>query len=455
MPSHDWLLHRLRGFEHEEAIIWQDERIPYGHLIREIQRWQQVVSDCGIRPGECVAIHGDYTPDVCALLLALYRRACMVVPLSSTPEVHHADFERRANVSARFAFDETGAWSLSRPEAGSLHPLVRQLQQLGAPGLVLFSSGSTGEHKASLLNFDKLTQRFQRATRHGYRTLFFLLLDHIGGINTLLHTLSHGGTLITAPNRRPETICQTIERHRVQLLPTTPTFLNMLLISEAYAAYDLSSLQLVTYGTEPMPASTLRHLAKVFPQVRLKQTYGLSEVGILSPRSQDSGSLWVQVGGEGYETKIVDQTLWIRAETAMLGYLNAPSPFDADGWLNTGDVVEQDGEYLRILGRRSEIINVGGEKVYPAEVESVLLEMENVTDVMVQGRANPVTGQVVMAHVRPEREEDPDALRRRIRRFCKGRLAAYKIPVAIKIHHEPLHNSRFKKSRANPEVSFL
>jgi acyl-CoA synthetase (AMP-forming)/AMP-acid ligase II len=157
------------------------------------------------------------------------------------------------------------------------------------------------------------------------------------------------------------------------------------------------------------------------------------------------------VGGEGYETKIVDQTLWIRAETAMLGYLNAPSPFDADGWLTTGDVIEEHGAYWRILGRRSEIINVGGEKVYPAEVESVLLEMDNVADATVQGQANPVTGQVVVAHLRLEHDEAPDALRRRVRRFCQGRLMAYQIPVAVKIHHEPLHSARFKKSRANLE----
>ena len=79
----------------------------------------------------------------------------------------------------------------------------------------------------------------------------------------------------------------------------------------------------------------------------------------------------------------------------MLGYLNAPSPFDADGWFNTQDAVEQDGEWLRFLGRTSDLINVGGQKVYPAEVESVLLELENVLDVTVRGEPNPIIGQIV------------------------------------------------------------
>jgi len=258
--------------------------------------------------------------------------------------------------------------------------------------------------------------------------------------------------MVTTEARSPDRVCQAIEEYRVQLLPTTPTFLNMLLISEAYKTHDLSSLELITYGTEPMPATTLNHLRWVFPQVRFKQTYGLSEVGILPTKSQDSSSLLVKVGGAGYETKVVDNILWIRSDTAMLGYLNASSPFDAEGWFNTGDVVETHGEYLRILGRQSEIINVGGEKVYPAEVESVLLEMENIRDVTVKGVPNPVTGHMVIAIVCLGQWEDPTVLRKRIRRFCQGRLAPYKIPRLVEISQDELYSERFKKVRVSVEV---
>jgi acyl-CoA synthetase (AMP-forming)/AMP-acid ligase II len=127
-----------------------------------------------------------------------------------------------------------------------------------------------------------------------------------------------------------------------------------------------------------MPPATLQRIHKAIPTAELLQTYGLSEVGILRSKSRSSDSLWLKVGGEGFETKVQDGTLWIRAKSAMLGYLNAPSPFDADGWMNTGDAVEVDGDYLRILGRKSEMINVGGLKVYPAEVEDVLAQMPNV-----------------------------------------------------------------------------
>ena len=126
----------------------------------------------------------------------------------------------------------------------------------------------------------------------------------------------------------------------------------MVLMSEAYARHDLSTLRTVTYGTEPMPESTLRRLHALFPAIQLVQTYGLSEVGILRSKSKSSDSLWVKIGGEGFETRVVNGILEIKARSSMLGYLNAPSPFTADGWFVTGDEVEVDGEYLRIRAEK-------------------------------------------------------------------------------------------------------
>src|SRR5947208_16328713 len=93
---------------------------------------------------------------------------------------------------------------------------------------------------------------------------------------------------------------------------------------------------MVTYGTEVMPESTLERFHRLFPRVRLLQTYGLSEVGILRSQSKSADSLWVKVDGDGFETRVVDGLLQIRARSAMLGYLNAPTPFTADGCLTTG-----------------------------------------------------------------------------------------------------------------------
>jgi acyl-CoA synthetase (AMP-forming)/AMP-acid ligase II len=144
----------------------------------------------------------------------------------------------------------------------------------------------------------------------------------------------------------------------------------------------------------------------------------------------------------------VDGRLWIRAESAMLGYLNAASPFDADGYYDTGDMVERDGDWLRIIGRESEVINVGGSKVFPAEVESVLLELDNVADVAVHAEPSPITGHVVAATVRLIEDEPLPAFKQRLRLFCSTRLSPYKVPARIRFASGPLHSHRFKRQRS-------
>jgi acyl-CoA synthetase (AMP-forming)/AMP-acid ligase II len=131
----------------------------------------------------------------------------------------------------------------------------------------------------------------------------------------------------------------------------------------------------------------------------------------------------------------------------MLGYLNAPSPFDADGFFDTGDLVETDGEWVRFLGRDSDVINVGGQKVHPAEVESVLLQMEHVGDVVVRGEPHPLTGQIVTATVRLAQPEAPLDFKVRMRRFCLERLAPYKVPAKVRFTTEAIHSARFKRIR--------
>ncbi|MCG8347785.1 MAG: long-chain fatty acid--CoA ligase [Chloroflexales bacterium] len=441
-----WLLERIPQWRDRSAIVWRNQPFSYGDLLAKFEFWSQQLDASGVQPGQVVTLEGDYSPNACALLLALIERRAIIVPLTRSVEAHRDEFLDIAEVQVVISFDDADNWRIMPRDAAVTNPLTRQLVDREQPGLVLFSSGSTGKSKAALHNFAALLEKF-KVPRHQKCALTFLLLDHIGGINTLLYTLSNGGTVVSVQNRDPELVCHAIERHRVQMLPTSPTFLNLLLISEAYRNHDLSSLELVTYGAEVMPESTLKRIHELFPHVNLLQTYGLSELGILRSKSKDSGSLWVKVGGEGYETKIVDGILWIRAQSAMLGYLNAPSPFDAEGWMNTQDVVEVDGEYIRILGRRTEIINVGGQKVYPAEVESVLLQMDNVRDATVYSEKNPLTGHIVAARINLFEPEDLSALKKRLRTFCKDKLAAYKIPVKIEITSHEQFSARFKKMR--------
>lgn len=442
----DWLFERMSKWRNDTALVWADRPATYGEILDMVNRWRTRLDDNAVQSGQVLALHGDYTPQAVALLLALIERGVIVVPLTEAAEVHRAEFLDIAEVEVEVSFDDADTWTFERRAVVASNPLVMQLREMGEPGLVLFSSGSTGKSKAALHNFTHLLDKF-KVERHRMVTLNFLLLDHIGGINTLLYTLSNGGTVVSVQSRDPMFVCRAIEQFQVELLPTSPTFLNLLLISEAYKHHDLSSLRLVTYGTEVMPASTLAQVHELFPNLRLLQTYGLSELGILRSKSKDSGSLWVKVGGEGFETKVVDGTLWIKAHSAMLGYLNAPSPFDEEGWMNTGDMVEVDGEYIRILGRKSEIINVGGRKVYPAEVESVLLQMDNVKDAVVVGERNLLTGNIVRAQINLFEPEDAKSFKKRMRAFCRDKLETFKIPVKVEISSQQQYNARYKRMR--------
>jgi acyl-CoA synthetase (AMP-forming)/AMP-acid ligase II len=441
----DWLLDGMKEAGEREAIAWRSRRYAYAELLVLIDDARSTLNEYGIRGGTVVSLETDYSPTAVAMLLALIERAAIVVPLSDAVRAERDAFLRIAEVQARLVA-HTG-WEATRLPVSVRNPLMRRLSESSTPGLVLFSSGSTGESKASLHDMAALLEKF-KVRRHRLRTLVFLLLDHIGGLNTLFYTLSNTGTIVTVERRDPDVVCAAIEEYGVELLPTSPTFLNLLLISEAFKRHDLSSLKRITYGTEPMPQGTLERLHEILPRVELQQTYGLSEVGILRSKSKDSASLWVKVGGEGFETKVIDGLLWIRARSAMLGYLNYPDPFDPDGWFNTEDMVEVDGDWVRIIGRKSELINVGGEKVYPSEVESVLMEIPGVRDVTVRGERNPLTGSIVTARFHLEGLA-PQDFKRVVREFCRGRLAPYKIPVKIEVADQPQYSLRFKKMRTN------
>jgi len=443
----DFLLDVFRRNSVKDAVVWLDQASSYAWLVDAVGRWTEFLRDRAVAPGTVVSLEADFSPTSIALLLALVEHGAIIVPLTPSVEAKKPEFREIAQVEATIAVAADDRAHLQRTGVVATHDLIMGLRSSGRPGLVLFSSGSTGTSKAAVHDFVPLLEKF-KVPRHSLRTLTFLLFDHIGGVNTLLYVLSNAGCVVTVPSRSPEVVCAAIEKHRVQLLPTSPTFINLLLASEAYEHHDLSSLEMVTYGTEVMPESTLERFHRRFPRVRLLQTYGLSEVGILRSQSKSADSLWVKVGGDGFETRVVDGLLQIRARSAMLGYLNAPTPFTADGWLPTGDAVDVDGEYLRIRGRQSELINVGGEKVYPAEVESVLQSMEGVKDVTVSGEANPITGQMVTAKVKLTTAETLPEFRKRMRLFCLDKLPTFKIPQKVVLVTEAMHGERFKKLRS-------
>ena len=427
----NWLQQRFVAAGENPALIGAWGVCSYAQFGRLGDEAARALAGLRLPGPSAVAVVGGHGPAATAWLLALEAAGHFVVPLAGNPAEHPA---RLAQVNAQWVVTADGfAWSLlPRIDEPSAHPLFRQLADRGAAGLVLFSSGTSGNPKAMVQDFSALLATYEDRRPNGLPVLALLGFDHIGGLNTLFGALAAGAPLVVPAANSPEVVAAAIARHRVVVLPASPTFLNLLLVSGAAAAHDLSSLRVITYGTEPMPESLLARLKAAFPRVRFIQTFGTSETGIVRTSSPEGDSTYLRFEDPKLAWKIVDDELWLRSATQIEGYLNASNErFTADGWFRTGDRVEQgtDGT-LRVLGRLGELINVGGEKLMPAEVESVVLSVPGVTDCRVRGEPNALTGQTVVVDVVAS-VADHEALRAAIRAACRERLARHKAPTRV------------------------
>lgn len=422
--------------------IWEHDKSPFLIAPSGSLSFDQVSTAVGadisqVAPGEVVALVGDFDPISIKTLIALLDRGAVVMPLTADTRAHHEYFFQVAQPSVVIE----NLRVRSRDHVRHDSPELSEIQRSGAGGLVIFTSGSTGQPKAILHDFGAFLRRYDQP-RQALRTLSFLLFDHIGGLNTLFHTLFNKGQLVSPAARSVQSVLDACRKHKVELLPTTPTFLRMLMLSDSLIDSVPQSLQMITYGTEHMDEATLVELNRLFPKVVFRQTYGMSELGIMRVRSKSSASTWMSLGGDEIQTKVEKDTLFIKSKNRMLGYLNADSPFDQDGWYNTGDKVEVDGDWLRITGRVQETINVGGLKFNPAEIEDLALQFPGVFLAKAKGVTNPITGQhceLTVSH-QPGKKPDTDLLRK----FLSDRLEAHKVPLRILIDEIQV-SARFKK----------
>lgn len=291
-----------------------------------------------------VTLEGPTTFEVCAGLLALIERRAITVPLNRVPDAKRAEFLDVAEVEVVVDVAEDDVGTTTRTGRRADHELyLRAGGRPAGPGPV-----QPRYHWAQQGGRAQLRQG-PRPLRRARAPDADPVVSQPGPHRQHQHPaaqLSQGSTVVTVADRTPDAVLGTVAQHRVQVPPTTPTFLNLLLISGALDRHDTSALKLIT---EPMRPRTLKRLRAALPDVRLKQTYGLSELGILPTRSKRDDTLWITLGTNGFQHKIVDNELWIKSDMAMLGYLNSPATFDDEGFFNTQDVVDVDGEYIRVL----------------------------------------------------------------------------------------------------------
>lgn len=424
------------------ADIWSGIDYPFLIHKRDELKFSEIASqspvDLGqVRKSDVVAIIGDFNPSSILTLLRLIDTGVIIVPLTVETRHEHEYFFESALVDVIIDGNE-----VKRRSHNQKHEFIEKLKELEHAGLVLFSTGTTGRPKAILHDLTLFLKRFE-TPRPTLRTINFLLFDHIGGINTLLHTLFNKGVVVAPEFRTVDSILETCRKFDVEVLPTTPTFLRMMLMSGSVPSKVPDCLKVITYGTERMDQPTLDDLCKLLPSVDFRQTFGMSELGIVRVKSEAKDSLYMKIGGEGVETRVVDGILQIRSSSRMLGYLNSSSPFDAEGWYDTKDVVEVKDGYYKVTGRISDVINVGGLKFMASEVERVALQFPNVSLVKATPKSNPITGQHVELLVQATTDGVVDKVA--LLDYLKDRLQSHMVPKRVRIENVAVGH-RFKKS---------
>ena len=444
-----WLHDRFKLFNTKPALVGAWGEFSYANLADLIDKIESELSVLTGKKTTTIALIGDCCPAGVAWMIASERLHHWIVPL-----VDHAQetADKLNQIQAQWVVVTDGLTWKTYPRVAVNKLEIASTQSIpeSQGGLVLFSSGTSGAPKVMLQNLSNLLSTFESRHENSLTILCLLGFDHIGGINTLLGGLAAGSIMVIPESRSPEQVIDVIKKHKVVVLPATPTFLNLLLLASSHRLADLTSLRLITYGTEPMPEALLARLHQVMPAVRLIQTFGTTETGILRTESPDVDSNYLRISDPNVEWKIVDDELWLRTRTQIRGYLNASNEkFTADGWFMTGDKVEVGpNNTIRVLGRTGEMINVGGEKLMPTEVESVILSIPGVVDCRVFGEKNAMVGQTVVADVIAQDIDNWEALRTLIRQTCRQTLSAYKVPTRLNLV-TAISTNRLKKQRTS------
>lgn len=449
MRSVDKFIDNIISFGNRKAIYEGNYLYSYSDLYNKVLSNKKRNQNKNIKSGEVVFILSDYSIESIALFFSLMINNNIIVPI--TTDNKEEINERLEVAKPNWVIDLINDTYKYYDENFEIerHQIIQNLKKDKIPGLILFSSGSTGKPKAMVHNLENLISNYGLKKAKEMNFLVFLMFDHIGGLNTLFNCLSMGVSITIPANRNPINISHLIQKNKINVLPASPTFLNLLLISDVFENYDFTSLKMVTYGTEAMPETLLVKLKTKLPHVKFLQTFGTSETGIAKTSSLSSSSTFLKFDDPNQEYKIVDEELWIRSKTQVLGYINHSNDnFTKDGWFKTGDrVIEMSDGFIKIVGRTKEIINVGGEKVMPTEVESVILELESIQDCIVRSEKNAITGQMVCAEVVLNNGYDFKIEKLKIKQYCKQKLDNYKVPARIVEIDAVLFTNRFKKNR--------
>jgi o-succinylbenzoate---CoA ligase len=333
---------------------------------------------------------------------------------------------------ARVVLDEPALMALDG------EPVPPREVDLDAPHTIIYTSGTTGRPKGAVLTFGNhwwsaVGSALNLGLQPDDRWLACLPLFHVGGLAILLRSVIYGMTAVVHDRFDASRVNRAIEEQNVTIVSVVSAMLDRMLADRRGRGYP-PSLRCLLLGGGPAPRPLLETAARLGAPV--VQTYGLTEaasqVATLAPEDALR-----KLGSAGkplfpVQLRIEAGEILVRGPTVSPGYLGAPR---SDAWLRTGDLGRLDDEgFLYVLDRRDDLVVSGGENVYPAEVESVLLAHPAVEEAGVYGLPDAHWGQTVAAVVKLTEPATTDDLTD----FCRVRLAGYKVPRQIRVVTRPL-----------------
>lgn len=281
--------------------------------------------------------------------------------------------------------------------------------------LTLFTSGTTGLPKKVTHNLKNLSRLVRFSPKHAKDVWAFAYNPtHIAGVQVFFQAILNSNTLVEVFGLPRDLVLKRIERYQITNISATPTFYRMLLpINDEYP-----TVKRITSGGERFDSNLTKDLARAFPNAKLRNIYASTEAGSVLESINDRFKIT-----DPENCRIEDHRLFIH--NSLLG-----NDDNTDGWYDTGDLVEivdeASGEFV-FVNRASEMINVGGYKANPLEIEEALCSHPAITKAKVWGRPNPVVGNILMADL----VIDGFVSEREIREFLKDKLQGFKIPRII------------------------
>jgi len=309
----------------------------------------------------------------------------------------------------------------------------------GGSSITILTSGSTGEPKAARHSWEGLARPVRKGAGQFTPTWFLSYRPNLyAGLQVMLQCFADRGTLAVPDTEMdPSSIAQFMCATGVQFVSATPSYWRRLLMfSDAKVLKGIPLVQ-ITLGGEVIDQPILDKLRLCFPKVRLVHIYATTELGrcfsVSDGMAGFPASYLNNLLPDGAELKVHEGELLVRSPNAMRMY----DPYSSQqapvtDWFATGDVVEIKGDRVYFVGRKSDMINVAGSKVYPVEVERVIRMIPGVSDVRIFGKTSSIAGELVACEIVPEPDQDPASLRDAVNQACRAKLASHQQPRLIK-----------------------